>query len=436
MKVKLLYTVFPCLLLALTCDMGLVARSQEQDVAAAQEEQQTEEQDISYTAGVAQINDEINDETEQEEAAEGLSLAAGEAAIAQDIIDSDTTELESYAQEQRQSQEVEAVSEASHGESENEYSNLAIADVNNYVNVRSTPNTEGEIVGKMYDGSVAQVQSITTESDGDWFQVISGEVEGYIKAEFFIYGDAAAEVIDNYVTRYAVVQADRLNVREEPDTSASRIGYIDHGEKAQIIEYGEEWTKIRYTDEKQGYVASEFITVEEEFIYAKSIAEEQAEQAALQELQQRAAQTEQIAPENTTVVITPPATSYTTNAELRSAIVQYAMQYLGTPYVHGGRSLASGTDCSGFTSYIYAEFGYSLSRTPQGQWGGNGRSISVSEIQPGDIVCYSSNGSKCTHVGIYIGNGQIVHEANSRKGTIVSDIYYDNTFIGVKNVID
>ena len=134
--------------------------------------------------------------------------------------------------------------------------------------------------------------------------------------------------------------------------------------------------------------------------------------------------------------MTPPATNYTTNTELRSAIVQYAMQYLGTPYVHGGRSLASGTDCSGFTSYIYAEFGYSLSRTPQGQWGGNGRSISVSEIQPGDIVCYSSNGSKCTHVGIYIGNGQIVHEANSRKGTIVSDIYYDSTFIGVKNVID
>ena len=63
------------------------------------------------------------------------------------------------------------------------------------------------------------MQSITTESDGDWFQVISGEVEGYIKAEFFIYGDAAAEVIDNYVTHYAVVQADRLNVRQEPDTS-------------------------------------------------------------------------------------------------------------------------------------------------------------------------------------------------------------------------
>ena len=429
MKAKLLYTIFPCLLLAMTCDMGMIARSQEpRTVAAVQEEQEHDVQEINYTAGVAQLNDAM---LTAENISETVSMVAGEAVIAQEIIDTDAAELEAYAQEQR-AQEEEQVQE----EPENEYSNLAIADVNNYVNVRSTPDTEGEIVGKMYDGSVAQVQSITTQSDGDWFCVVSGDVQGYIKAEFFIYGDAAADVIDDYVTRYAVVKADRLNVREQPDTSASRIGYIDCGEKVQIIEYGEEWTKVSYTDEQQGYVATRFITVEEEFIYAKSIAEELAEQEAMQQLQERAEQSEQAAPEDTTVVVTPPATSYTTNAELRSAIVQYAMQYLGTPYVHGGRSLVSGTDCSGFTSYIYAEFGYALSRTPQGQWGGNGRSISVSEIQPGDIVCYSSNGSKCTHVGIYIGNGQIVHEANSRKGTIVSNMYYDDTFIGVKNVID
>ena len=114
MKAKLLYTVFPCLLLALTCDMGLVARSQEQDMTVAQEEQQTDEQQISYTAGVAQLNDEIA----LEEEAQTVSLAAGEAEIAQDIIDSDAAELESYAQEQRQSQEAEAVSEASHGGSD------------------------------------------------------------------------------------------------------------------------------------------------------------------------------------------------------------------------------------------------------------------------------------------------------------------------------
>lgn len=318
---------------------------------------------------------------------------------------------------------------------EDEYSNLAIADVDHYVNVRSQPDTEGEIVGKMYDGSVAQVISTAQEKDGEWFQVISGDVEGYIKAEFFIYGDAAADVIEDYVTRYALVRADRLNVRKQPDIESSRIGYMAHGEKAQILEYDDEWTQIFYGDGKEGYVSSEYISVEEEFIYAKSIEEERAEAEAERQREARETQTEQEAPEDTTIVVEPPA-NYTTHAELRSAIVQYALQYVGMPYVHGGRSLATGTDCSGFTSYVYAEFGYGLSRTPQGQWSSNGRSISVEEIQPGDIVCYTSGGSKCTHVGIYIGNGQIVHAANPRKGTVVNDIYYGNQFIGVKNVID
>lgn len=409
MKRKLLYALFPCVLLALTCDLGMVARSKEQAEDAMQ---------------LIEIDEDLLQQ---------VPLAAGEAQLTQEVMDTTEQELESLAARTREAEEAEALEAAQ--DTDNEYSNLAIADVNHYVNVRSTPGTDGEIVGKMYDGSVAQVQELVTRSDGDWFKVISGEVEGYIKAEYFIYGDAAAEVIDNYVTRYAVVKADRLNVRKEPDTAAARIGYIDNAEKAEIIEYGAEWTKIRYTDEEAGYVATRYIYVEEEFIYAKSIAEEQAELEAQLLLEQRAAQSEETAPENTAITVTPP-TNYTTNAELRSAIVTYALQYIGTPYVHGGRSLAAGTDCSGFTSYIYAEFGYALSRTPQGQWGGNGRSISVDEIQPGDIVCYSSNGSKCTHVGIYIGNGQIVHEANSRKGTIVSDMYYDNTFIGIKNVID
>ncbi len=91
---------------------------------------------------------------------------------------------------------------------ESEYSNLAIAKVDNYVNVRSAPGTDSEVVGKMYDGSVAQILSTAGENN-EWFQVVSGNVEGYIKAEYFIYGDAAVSVIDDYVTHYVVVQADR-----------------------------------------------------------------------------------------------------------------------------------------------------------------------------------------------------------------------------------
>lgn len=325
---------------------------------------------------------------------------------------------------------------ASDEEKESEYSDFAIANVTNYVNVRTEPNTNSEIVGKMYDDSVAQILSIVGEGEEEWFQIISGNVEGYIKSEYFIYGEDAAAVIDEYVTRYVVVKADRLNVREQPDITAARIGYKDFGEKAKLLEYGEEWSKILYAEDNEGYVASEYITIEEHFTYAKSVEEEQKELEAQLLLAQRAQEPETATPENTTIQITPPPTDYADVSELRTAIVNYAMQYLGNRYISGGQSLEKGTDCSGFTCYVYAAFGYSLSRTPQGQWGANGRNITVEEAKPGDIVCYASNGSRCSHVGLYIGNGQIIHSANSRKGVIISDIYYDSTFIGIKNVID
>lgn len=318
-------------------------------------------------------------------------------------------------------------------EPENEYANLAIAQVDHYVNVRREPNTDSEILGKIYNGAVAQILE-TAGEEQDWFHVVSGSVTGYIKAEFFLYGDAAAEAVDNYLTRYATVIADRLNVRKEPGTDSSRIGFITHGEKVRILEQLGDWMLVQYTEDKTGYVASEYVTVSEEFIYAKSIEEERAELEAQREMARRMAQQEIAVPENTAVTpLTPPATVYTTNEELRSSIVAYAMQYLGYPYVHGGRSLATGTDCSGFTCYIYADFGYSISRTPSGQYSSAGRSIDYSEIQPGDIICYGK--SKCTHVGMYIGDGQIIHAANSRKGVVIYDAGYDN-ILSVRNVID
>lgn len=346
---------------------------------------------------------------------------------------------------------AEVLAQANYETEESEYANLAIANVKNYVNVRSTPDTNGEVVGKMYDDSVAQIVSVVGEDEEEWFQVVSGSVEGYIKSEYFIYGDAAAEVIDDYVTRYAVVKADRLNIREEPDVAAKRIGYMDHDEKGQLLELGDEWVKVLYTEGNEGYVARQYVAIEEQFVYAKSIEEEEQERQAQLILAQRAQESEEITPENTAiqptavqptamqptaVQLTASPVDYTNASELRSGIVDYAMQYLGNRYISGGRSLEGGTDCSGFTCYTYAAFGYSLSRTPQGQWGSNGRTVTVEEAQPGDIVCYASGGGKCTHVGIYLGNGKIIHSANSRRGVVINDIYYDDTFIGIKNVID
>ena len=329
-------------------------------------------------------------------------------------------------------QDPEAISFAvAPDEEESEYANLAIAQVTDYVNVRSLPSTDGEIVGKIYNGSVAQVLATAGDND-DWFQIISGDVEGFIKAEYFLYGEEAEAVIDQYVTYYATVLADRLNVREEQSADSRRIGYIDNGENVKVVEDCGDWLKVQYTDSKQGYVSAEYVSVHEEFVYAKTIEEERREEAERQALAARAKEAEQSTPE---VIgnITFPTNQYTSNEELRTAIVDYAMQYLGNKYVHGGRSLAGGTDCSGFTCYIYKDFGYSLSRTPSGQYSTNGRSVSYDEIQPGDIICYGK--SKCTHVGLYIGDGQIIHSANSRKGVIISAADYDN-ILAIKNVID
>ena len=316
---------------------------------------------------------------------------------------------------------------------ESEYADLAIANVDHYVNVRTEPNTDSAVVGKIYGGAVAQILSVAGEED-DWFQVISGNVEGYIKAEYFLYGDAAVAVIDDYVTRYATVQADRLNVREQPDLEASRVGYIDHGERVKVLEDQGEWLKVQYTDSKTGYVAAEYVTVSEEFVYAKTLEEEAKELAEKRALEERQQVSEVQAAENTTVEIASPNTTYSTNGELRQQIVDYSMQFLGNKYIHGGQTLAGGTDCSGFTSLIYKEFGYSLGRTPASQLSGAGRGIDYSEAQPGDIICYGSGG-KCTHVALYIGNGQIIHSANPRKGVVIMNADYD-TIIGVRNVID
>lgn len=318
--------------------------------------------------------------------------------------------------------------------SENEYADLAIANVTNYVNVRAEANTDSAIVGKIYDGAVAQILETVDGEDGQWFRIVSGNVEGYIKSEFFLYGDAAAEVIDQYVTRYAMVLADRLNVRENPDIEAKRIGFIDNGERVKLLESDNQWLKVQYTENESGYVAAEYVTIVEEFVYAKTLEEEAAELAARRALEERQHVSESQVAENTTITATPPSGEYSDNGELRSGIIEYAKQFLGNRYVHGGQSLESGTDCSGFTSLIYAQFGYSVSRTPSGQLANDGRSIAYSEARPGDIICYGSGG-KCTHVALYMGDGQIIHSANSRKGVVIYQADYD-TIIGVKSIID
>lgn len=109
------------------------------------------------------------------------------------------------------------------------------------------------------------------------------------------------------------------------------------------------------------------------------------------------------------------------NAVTGNAIVEYAKRYLGLRYVSGGYSLSRGTDCSGFTKLIYKEFGVNLSRVVSGQIK-SGTYVSKGDLQKGDLVFYSSGGSKATHVAIYVGNGSVIHESNHRDGVKYSSV--------------
>ena len=123
-------------------------------------------------------------------------------------------------------------------------------------------------------------------------------------------------------------------------------------------------------------------------------------------------------------------TSFTNNSSVSSAststsglgsqIASYALQFVGNPYRYGGTSLTNGADCSGFTQSVYAHFGYGLSRTAASQ-SGNGTSVSLSNLQPGDLLFYN-NGGGIGHVALYIGNGMVVHASN-RKDGIKTSVY-------------
>jgi cell wall-associated NlpC family hydrolase len=113
---------------------------------------------------------------------------------------------------------------------------------------------------------------------------------------------------------------------------------------------------------------------------------------------------------------------------LRNEIVTYAQKFVGNPYVWGGESLTRGADCSGFVQAIYADFGYHIPRVSGDQASSAGQKVSVSDLLPGDLIFYTNSSGNVNHVAMYIGNGMIVHAANSRQGIIRSKYNYRDIY--------
>ena len=217
-------------------------------------------------------------------------------------------------------------------EDKGEYLDMAFADVESFLYIRSEPTKQSEWVGKLYPGYAAKIVGPV----GEWTKIESGSVTGYI-----IIGRNAQQKAEEVV-----------------EASAS-------------------------ADPKEA------------FSYAESREEEEARLAAEAEEAARKAEEE--------------AQAVREADGSGQAVVDYACQFIGNPYVWGGTSLTNGADCSGFVQSVYAHFGVNLPRTSS-EMRSAGRGVSYSEALPGDIICYDG------HVGIYMGDGQIVNAINSRKG--------------------
>lgn len=350
----------------------------------------------------------------------GVELAIADGIHLESITSSSnkaTMPIETIAEVTIEESEVAAVATIAEPTEEDIFRNLVIAQVNDYVNVRSIPSEEGDILGKLYDDSVG---TFLGEENG-WYQITSGSVTGYVKAEYCVTGEDAVALAKQVGTRLATVTTTTLFVRSEPTTESSKIGMVPIDEELLVLEEGDGWVKVDI-EEGTGWVSTDYVTLHSEFVQAESKEEEEARLAkeaeerrkAREAAAAKAAKAQAKAAAETAVA----TVASSEGSEMGRAVADYALQFVGNPYVYGGTSLTEGADCSGFVMSVYANFGVSLPHSSAADRKQGYAVDGLANAQPGDLICYSG------HVALYIGDGQIVHASTSKTGIIVSKADY------------
>lgn len=310
-----------------------------------------------------------------------------------------------------------------------QFEGKCLTTVTDEVNIRATASVDGELVGTLGANGIALVK----EKGDTWTKVASGSCEGYIKNDFLVYGDDAGAYAEEHCSKLATVTTETLNVRAEADADSECLTMIPGGESYSVIGQADGWTEVKVDDETAGYVSSDYVEISYNTVKAISVEEAEAARAAeeeelrrQQEEQQKQQEEEQQATEAPTEASTETPTEAPSEDPVPSSgstgvdLANYALQFVGNPYVYGGTSLTNGADCSGFTLSVYAHFGISLphSATAQSYYG---TEVSLSELEPGDLLFYGTDGD-IGHVGIYTGGGMIVHASTEATG-IKTSVY-------------
>lgn len=217
----------------------------------------------------------------------------------------------------------------------------------------------------------------------------------------------------NYVEKTMYVNSEVINLRAEGTTDSESLARLTKATEVTVVAETNGWSKVKVNG-TEGYILSTLLSDRKPEVTTSRNSDEQRTKKSTSEK----------------------ATSSSGSAT-GSAIVDKARSYIGCKYTYGGSS-PSGFDCSGFSQYIYKQFGVNINRTAASQYS-NGKAVSKSDLQLGDLVMFGSSASNINHVGIYAGNGTIVHAANPSRGVTTDTInsgYYNNNYVGARRIVD
>lgn len=294
------------------------------------------------------------------------------------------------------------------------YHNLGVANAKNTLNIRKKPDSDSKLTGQLADNAGCEVLK---EKDG-WYKIRSGEVTGWVKKKHLLIGEAAATQAEKVMTVKATANTNGINMRTAPDMNGEIHATLDEGNSVKVIEQLGDWTKVG-SEDNESYVLTESIEISESLPVAKTAdeieAEEEAKRKEKEEKQRKKDQKLR-----------------KTISGMRNSVANYALQFVGNPYVWGGTSLTNGVDCSGFVMKVYEKYGISLPHHAASQ-AGYGTSIRASQLRPGDLVFYSG-GRGINHVALYIGGGRVVHASNPKTG-IKTSVYNYRTPVKIVSLL-